>query len=50
MQIFSNYLSFGKLEKKVNPNAAVVIFSKYLTCWDFNSLDERLKVRQFFSI
>lgn len=50
MQIFSTSLSFGKLEKKMNPNAAIVIFTKYLTSWDFNSLGKRLKVRQFFSI
>lgn len=50
MQIFSTQLSFGKLEKKMNPNAAIVIFTKYLTSWDFNSLGKRLKVRQFFSI
>ena len=48
MQIFSTQLSFGKLEKKMNPNAAIVIFTKYLTSWDFNSLGKRLKVRQFF--
>lgn len=34
----------------MNPNAAIVIFTKYLTSWDFNSLGKRLKVRQFFSI
>lgn len=34
----------------MNPNAAVVIFTKYLTSWDFNSLGKRLKVRQFFII
>lgn len=34
----------------MNPNAAIVIFTKYLTSWAFNSLGKRLKVRQFFSI
>ena len=41
IQIASNKLSWSKLEKKINPNAAVVICTKYLTSCAFNSLGER---------